>query len=150
MVDILDIRRRLVGRSVGFAVGRSRVAVWVVDIFVAFEDRSAAVVPMFTAEIGVLVGRRSLHYRIVDRRTHRRTDRLEIVGIRPEGAFFFRGQTVVTYVLSAARIARSVEGVGHRILRRHQTPGGFGHLRAIAVRGKSAFIELAAVFEHIF
>ena len=150
LVNILDIRRGLVGRSVGFAVGRSRVAVRVVDIFVAFENRSAAVVPMFTAEIGVLVGRGGLYYRIVDCRAHRRTDRLEVVGIRPEGAFFFRGQTVVTYVLSTARIARSVEGVGHRILCRYQAPRRFGHLRAVAVRRKSAFIELAAVFEHVF
>ena len=105
---------------------------------------------MLAAEIGVLVGRGALYDRIVYRRTHRRTDCFEIVGISTESALFFRGQTVVTHVLTAARIARRVEGVSHRILRRHQTPGGFGHLRAVAVRGKSTFVELAAVFEHVF
>ena len=150
LVDIFHIRRRLVSRSIRFAVSRRRVTVRIVDIFVAFEDRSATLVPMLAAEIGVLVGRGALYNRIVYRRSHRRTDCFEIVGISAESALLFRGQTVVTHVLSAACIARRVEGISHRILRRHQTPRRFRHLRAVAVCRESTFVELTAVFEHIF
>ena len=150
LVDILHVRCGFVSRSIRFAIGCRRVTVRIVDIFVAFEDRSATVVPMLAAEIGVLVGRGALYNRIVYRRTHRRTDCFEIVGISAESALFFRGQTVVTYVLSAACIARRVEGISHRVLRRHQTPRRFRHLRAVAVCRESTFVELTAVFEHVF
>ena len=105
---------------------------------------------MLAAEIGVLVGRGALYNRIVDCRSHRRTDCFEIVCISAESALFFRGQTVVTHVLSAACIARRVEGISHRILRWYQPPRRFRHLRAVAVCRESTFVELTAVFEHIF
>ena len=87
---------------------------------------------------------------IVDGRTHVGANGAEIVGISSESAFFFRGQTIVAHVLSAARVTRGVEGISHRVLRRHQAPGGFGHLRAVAIGRESTFVEFTAVFEHVF
>ena len=52
--------------------------------------------------------------------------------------------------MSAACIARRVEGISHGVLRRYQTPRRFRHLRAVAVCWESTFVELTAVFEHVF
>ena len=87
---------------------------------------------------------------IVDGRAHVGTNGAEIVGISSESAFFFRGQTIVAHVLSAACVARGVEGVSHRVLCRHQSPRSLGHLRAVAIGRESTFVEFAAVFEHVF
>ena len=105
LVDVLHVRRRLVGRSVSFAVGGRRVTVRIVDIFVTLEDRCALFVPVLPAEVVVLVAGGMLCNGIVNGRSHIGTNGTEVVGISSESAFFFRGQTIVAHVLSAARVA---------------------------------------------
>ena len=88
LVDIFYVRRRLVGRSVSFAVGGRRVTVRIVDIFVTLEDRCALLVPVFPAEVVVLVAGWMLCNGIVDGRAHVGTNGTEVVGISSESAFF--------------------------------------------------------------
>ena len=151
LIDVLDIGRSLVGRGVTFGAvfGSHGVAVRVVDILVAVEDGRLSAVPIRAAIVVVLVGRRTLQQRVVDFRAHHALHLREELGISAKGALVLRGQSVEPHILTAATAGTRVEGISHRVLCGHTSPGGRGVLGGIVVEGETAFVELLAVFEHV-
>ena len=96
LIDIFDIRRCFVSRSIIFlrAFRIGRVAVWIIDILIAFKNILFSTVVIRTAEIMIPVSGRISCYRIINCSRHNATNCLQVVLISRIRFFFFRGQPI--------------------------------------------------------
>lgn len=113
LVDVFDVRCRLVCCAVCLValVRVRRVALRVVDILVAFDDRGLGIVVVAATEVVVVVGCRVFGYCLIGGVADRTLDGVEEVGIDAVSAFVVVGETVQTEVLLLACSCFVAEGI---------------------------------------
>ena len=151
LVDVLDVGRGFVRGVValGARVVVGRVALRIVDVFVATNHVGTNLVVVRAAEIVVVVVGRVVHDAVEHGGRHLALNLPQEILIRIERALLFIVQAVQTHVLQGAAAARGGKGIGDRRLRGNLAPLreriGVG-----AIHGHSALVEFLAVVEHVF
>ena len=150
LVDVLHIRRRLIGRAVAF--GRvlvvSRVALRHVDTLVASQNGSFYPVEVGTSVVMVvIVGRVGLNT-VEDFGSHLALNVVEELLISTIVPLFFIVETIETDILQQPGSSRSIEGIGRRCLCGHLTPLRRG-VASVVVDGHAALIEFLPVTQNI-
>ena len=150
LVDVLDVGRGFVRGVValGARVVVGRVALRIVDVFVATDDVGTHIVVVGTAEIVVVVVRRVVHNAVEHGGRHFSLNLPQKVLISLVTALFLVVHTIQTHVLTGSTATRRRKGVGDGRLRRNLTP--LGERESVGtIDGHTAFIEFLSVAQHV-
>ena len=159
LVDVLNIGYTLGRLVVGVVdlLGRTRVALGAVVVFVPVENRGLGIVIVVPAIEMIVVARRVVEGRelvLPHGLDHgRRQFRLQLgqeILVRRESILLVVGQSVKAHILQPPRATGIVEGIGERLPLGDLAPRRSGYLCRIAVDGQTVLERFHTIFENIF
>ena len=149
LIVVLDVGGAFGGAAVALATRCGRVALGVVEIFVALQYALLRGIVVAASEIVVVVACGVGSNAVVHLGTHLAFYGIEIVLVGGVGCFACIVESVESHILllSAARVV--VEGINEAVYRGHTAPHGLLGRVAVATCGEAVFKEFLAVLHNV-